>query len=71
MDLTTAITNFQQAKAVSGIQLGVARKVLEMQELQGTAVVKLIEAAGRTAAGAGDSLIAAATGLGGEIDTYG
>jgi hypothetical protein len=71
MDLTTAISDFQQAKVMGGIQTGVARKVLDMQEFQGAAVVKLIEAAGRTAAGAGDALVAAATGLGREIDTYG
>ena len=71
MDLTAAITNFQQAKVMSGVQLRIARKVLEMQELQGAAVVKLIDAAGATAARAGDALVAAATGVGGEIDIYG
>jgi len=49
----------------------VARKVMDMQEMQGAAMVKLIEAAGNTAAKAGDALVAAATGLGGGIDTYG
>lgn len=71
MDLTTAITQFQQAKVTAGIQTRVARKILDMQEFQGAAVVKLIEAAGGTAAKAGDTLAAAATGLGAEIDTYG
>ena len=70
MDLTAAITNFQQAKVTSAIQTQVARKVLDMQEFQGAAVMKLIEAAGKTASGAGDALVAALTGLGGEIDTY-
>jgi hypothetical protein len=70
MDLTTAITNFQQAKVMSGVQIQVARKILDMQEFQGAAVVKLIQAAGATAAGAGDELVAAATGVGGNLDAY-
>ena len=71
MDLTTAITDFQQAKVMSGVQSRVARKILDVQELQGAGVVKLIEAAGEMAANAGDALVAAATGLGGEIDVRG
>ena len=71
MDLTTAITDFQQAKTVAGLQIRVARKVLDMQKFQGAAVVQLIEAAAATTATAGQALVAAATGLGGEIDTYG
>jgi len=70
MDLTTAITDFQQAKVMSGIQTRVARKMLDIQEFQGAAAVKLIEAAGKTSAQAGDALMTAAIGLGGEIDTY-
>lgn len=71
MDLTTAVGNFQQAKTISAVQAKVARKMLDMQQFQGAAVVKLIDAAGRTAALAGDALVAASTGLGGAIDTYG
>ena len=70
MDLTTAITGIQQAKTLSAVQMRVARKVLDMQEYQGAAAVKLIETAGQTAARAGDELVAAATGLGGSLDTY-
>jgi hypothetical protein len=68
MDLTTAAVNFQQGKTLAAVQISVARKVMDMQEMQGAAMVKLIEAAGKTA---GDALVAAATGLGGGIDTYG
>ena len=71
MDLTTAITDFQQANVMSGIQTRVARKMLDMQEFQGAAAIKLIEAAGQAGAHAGDALVTAATGSGGEIDTYG
>jgi len=71
MDLTAAITNFQHAKTMSGVQMRIARKVLDMQEFQGAAAIKLIEAAAETATFAGDALAAASTGLGGQIDTYG
>ncbi len=71
MDLTAAVSDFQQAKAIAAVQMKGARKALDVQELQGAAAVKLIEAAGQTAAGAGDALVAAATGLGRSIDTYG
>ena len=71
MDLTTVVTNFQHAKLASAFQMRVARKVLDMQEFQGAAALKLLQVAGKTAAGAGDALVAAATGLGGAVDTYG
>jgi hypothetical protein len=70
-DMVSAISGLQQAKTVSAIQMRVARKVLDMQQMQGDAAVKLIQAAGKTADQAGDALVAAATGLGGAIDTYG
>jgi hypothetical protein len=71
MDLTAALTNFQHAKVMSDVQMRVARKALDMQEFQGAAAIRLIEAATQSAASAGDALVAASTGLGGEIDTYG
>jgi hypothetical protein len=71
MDLTTAITDFQRAGTMSSVQMRVARKVLDVQQFQGAAVLRLIEAAAGTAAKAPDALVAAAIGLGGEIDTYG
>ena len=71
MDLTTAITNFQRAGVMSQVQIRVARKMLDMQQLQGAAMVKLIEAAGEVASTAGDEMVAAATGVGREIDVVG
>ena len=71
MDLTTAAVNFQQGKTLAAVQTRIARKILDMQEFQGAAVVKLIEAAAQTGARAGDALVAAATGLGGSIDVVG
>ena len=69
-DLTSGIVNFQQAALTSKVQFAVARKMLDSQQLQGAAIVKLIEAAGRGTDQAGDQLVAAATGLGGQIDSY-
>ena len=70
MDLTSAISGMQQAKTMADVQMKVARKVLDNQEMQGAAAIKLINAAGNVGAQAGDSLVAAATGLGGALDTY-
>ena len=55
---------------MSAVQMSVARKVLDMQQFEGDAAVKLIQAASQTSGHAGDALVAAATGLGGQIDTY-
>ena len=71
MDLTTAAISFQQGKTMAAVKISVARKIMDMQEFQGAEMVKLIEAAGKTVATSGDALVAAATGLGGEIDAYG
>ena len=71
MDLTSAITGLQHARTTSAVQMRVARKMLDVQEFQGAAAVRLIEAAGQVATRAGDELVAAATGLGGNVDTYG
>lgn len=71
MDLAVSLSNLQQANVMSQVQFKVARKVLDMQQFQGDAAVKLIEAAGNNVSQAGDALVAAATGLGGNVDTYG
>jgi hypothetical protein len=67
--LVSAAVGLQQAETASKIQYAVARKMLDNQEMQGAAAVKLIQAAGQVQA-RGDSLVAAATGLGGSVDTY-
>jgi hypothetical protein len=67
--LTSGIINLQQSKTLGAVQVRVAKKMLDMEKFQGAAAVKLIEAAGRGAAQAGDALVAAATGLGGQLDT--
>ena len=71
MDLTAAISGLQQAKVVGDVQIAVARKLLDQQRLDGSAAIKLIEAASGGVNQAGDQLAAAATGLGGALDTYG
>jgi hypothetical protein len=46
MDLTNAISGLQQAKTMAAVQMKVARKILDNQEMQGAAAIKLINAAG-------------------------
>lgn len=70
MDLVAAAVNMRQADVMSQVQMKVARKMLDVQQMQGDAMVKLIEAASGGVGKAGDDLVAAATGLGGQIDTY-
>lgn len=70
MDLVNAAVNLKSAEMNTRVQYAVARKLLETQKLQGNAAIKLIEAAGQIATNAGDELVAAATGLGGQLDTY-
>jgi len=70
MDLTSVIVNLQQSQVLDSIQIAVARKLLDMQQSQGAAAVKLIQAASDNSSKAGDALVAAATGLGGMVDIY-
>jgi hypothetical protein len=70
MDLTNAIVGMKQAATMSKIQTAVAKKVMENEQMQGAAAIKLLNAASAGASKAGDELVAAATGLGGAIDTY-
>jgi hypothetical protein len=70
MDLISAVTAMDQASTIGSVQMAVAKKVLDIQSFQGDAAVKLIQAASKSMNGAGDALVAAATGLGGQIDTY-
>ena len=71
MDLTAGVIGLKQAELTSRVQYAVARKILDNQQLQGDAAIKLIEAAGETLQPSADVLTAAATGLGARIDTYG
>jgi hypothetical protein len=42
-----------------------------MERMQGAAAIQLLQSASAGAGKAGDAMVAAATGLGGAIDTYG
>jgi hypothetical protein len=68
MDLVNAVTGLQQASVMSQVQFAVAGKILDSQRLDGNAAIKLIQAASNGVNKAGDQLVAAATGLGGELD---
>lgn len=68
--LVSAAVGLQQARVSSQVQFAVARKLLDHQQLQGASVVRLIEAASQGVAKAGDELVAAATGLGAQLDVY-
>jgi hypothetical protein len=70
MDLVNAAVSFKQAEVASRVQYAVAGKILDAQAQNGAAALKLLEAASGGVAKAGDALVAAATGLGGAIDTY-
>jgi hypothetical protein len=71
MDLVSAISGLDQAQAISSVQIAVAAKVMDIDRSEGNAAVQLIQAADKGAGQAGDALVAAATGLGGAVDTYG
>lgn len=71
MDLTAAISGMQQAKVLGQVQMAVAKKVLDAQKQNGAAALELLNAAQNGVSTAGDQLVAAATGLGGTLDTYG
>jgi hypothetical protein len=71
MDLINAAVNFKQAELASKVQYAVARKILDNQQYQGDAAIKLLQAASKGTSQAGDELVAAATGLGAELDVYG
>lgn len=71
MDLVSAAVSMKHAEVMAGVQYAVARKLLDTQKSQGSAAVKLIEAAGQIMSKSSDELAVAATGLGNLIDTYG
>lgn len=70
MDLVSAIVGLDQAQALSSVQIAVAKKMLDVDRSTGNAAMNLIQSADQEVSGAGDALVAAATGLGGSIDTY-
>lgn len=70
MGLVSGLVKMKQAATLSQIQVAVAGKVLDADRANGAAALKLLDAASSGTAKAGDALVAAATGLGGQLDTY-
>jgi len=70
MDLVSAFTGMQQANVANQVQYAVAAKSMDVQRMQGAAAIQLLQAASGGSKG-GDAMVAAATGLGGSLDTYG
>ena len=70
MDLVSAACSLQSARTAARFQVAAAKKVMDVQRQQGAAALKLLEAASTGVTQAGDSLVAAATGLGANLDTY-
>jgi len=71
MDLTSAIVGFDQASLTSQIQIAVAGKMLDQQRANGNAAIQLLDAAEQNFDGKSDTLAAAATGLGANLDVTG
>ncbi len=71
MDLISSAVGIKQSQTLGKIQFAVARKLLDNQELQGAAAVKLIQAASANVNKAGDALVTQALGLGGKYDSVG
>jgi hypothetical protein len=67
MDLVNVAVGLQQAKVTGGIQISVARKILDSQMQEGAAAVELIDAAGAGMDKAASAMVAA-SGLGGQVD---
>jgi hypothetical protein len=70
MDLVNALVGMKQASLASQVQVRVAAKIMDAQKMNAAAALKLLDAANVGVARAGDELVAAATGLGGEVDVY-
>jgi hypothetical protein len=70
MDLVNAIVISHQQQLDAQVQFAAARKILDAQRQEGSAVTQLLNAASQTGEKAVDTLALAATGLGGSVDTF-
>lgn len=70
-NLMNMAVGIKQAETLSRVKVAVAKKMMDVEKMNGAAALKLLEAASQSSVKAGDALAAAATGLGGSIDTYG
>jgi hypothetical protein len=67
MSVANLATSMQSAQLSQQIGYAVAGKAMDAQRQQGAAALQLLQSA---QIGPGDSMVAAATGRGGVIDTY-
>ena len=70
MDLVSAMVGMQAGSTLSQVQMAVARKIMDNQELQGAAALKLLEAATAQVDASAQASVAAASGLGQQVDIY-
>lgn len=68
--LVNAAIGIKQAETMSRVQVAVAKKMMDVDKMNGAAALKLLNAATQGSVKAGDALAAAATGLGGQVDAY-
>jgi hypothetical protein len=70
MDLVNSIVSFDQANNMAKVQYAVAAKIMDTDRSEGNAALQLVTAATDNFNQAGDAVVAAATGVGGNVDTY-
>jgi hypothetical protein len=70
MDLVSAMVGMQAGSTLSQVQMAVARKIMDNQEMQGAAALKLLEAAATQVDASAQTAVAAASGLGRQVDVY-
>jgi hypothetical protein len=70
MDLVSALSGISQGQSLDAVNISVAAKSLDIMRSQGAGVVKMIQSAGQAGVQPGDEMVARATGMGGQLDTY-
>jgi hypothetical protein len=70
MDLTATFSGIQSARIRGEVNMAIAKKVMDTQKQSGANILQLLSSATQGAPGSGDAMVAAATGLGGAVDTY-
>ena len=70
MDLTSAVVGLQQSQVMGAVQIKVARMILDDQQSQGAAALKLMQAAENSVNASSNDVVSAANGLGGQINMY-
>jgi hypothetical protein len=71
MDLVNAAVGIKHASIMSQVQARVAKKIMDVEEMNGAAALKLLEAARVGAEQAGENLGSAVSHLGNQLDVLG